>query len=111
MGSRGQSRNSGVHSYPLTPRQLRGSMSAIDRRKFLLTTGVVIAGAALAPRRSPLWAASDAAYRFPKDFYWGASTAAAQVEGSPSADGGGDSIWDVFLRTPNATKDGSNNLI
>src|SRR5260370_28569698 len=48
---------------------------------------------------------------FPADFLWGASTAAAQSEGSPTADGGGESVWDVFLRTPKATVDGSNNLV
>jgi len=51
------------------------------------------------------------ATRFPSSFFWGAATSALQVEGVPSADGGGESIWDVYLRTPNATKDGSNNLV
>ena len=30
---------------------------------------------------------------FPKDFLWGCATAAYQVEGSPLADGAGQSIW------------------
>ena len=89
-------------------------MSALGRRKFLLTAGAAAAATVVMPSVSPLWRAvaqTSKPYRFPQDFFWGAATAAAQCEGSPSADGGGDSIWDVFLRTPHATKDGSNNLI
>lgn len=45
---------------------------------------------------------------FPAGFRWGAATAAFQVEGSTDADGRGDSIWDVFTRTPGRVLDGSN---
>ncbi len=37
--------------------------------------------------------------RFPKSFLWGASTSAFQVEGSPLADGAGQSIWYRFTHT------------
>ncbi len=37
---------------------------------------------------------------FDKDFIWGAASSAYQIEGSPLAEGGGPSIWDVFSHTP-----------
>ena len=37
---------------------------------------------------------------FPKEFIWGAATAAQQVEGAAFEDGRGLSIWDVFCRIP-----------
>jgi beta-glucosidase len=37
---------------------------------------------------------------FPAGFFWGAATAAYQVEGAVSADGRGRSIWDSFAHTP-----------
>src|SRR5215210_486718 len=39
-------------------------------------------------------------YRFPDDFLWGAATSAYQIEGSPTADGGGHSMWHRFSHTP-----------
>lgn len=38
--------------------------------------------------------------RFPDGFVWGAATAAYQIEGSPTADGAGASIWHRFAHTP-----------
>ena len=43
---------------------------------------------------------------FAKDFVWGAASSAYQTEGSSRADGGGESIWDVFCRRPGAVADG-----
>jgi beta-glucosidase len=37
---------------------------------------------------------------FPADFWWGAATAAYQIEGSVDADGRTASIWDRFAATP-----------
>jgi beta-glucosidase len=43
---------------------------------------------------------------FPKDFIWGAATAAYQVEGAAHEDGRGLSIWDQFSATPGKTYQG-----
>ena len=45
-------------------------------------------------------------YAFPKNFLWGAATAAHQIEGSPLADGAGPSIWTRFAHTPGMTFNG-----
>ncbi|MFL5481199.1 MAG: GH1 family beta-glucosidase [Gemmatimonadaceae bacterium] len=42
-------------------------------------------------------------YKFPVDFLWGTSTSAYQIEGSPTADGAGPSIWHRFSHTPGNT--------
>ncbi len=38
--------------------------------------------------------------KFPSTFVWGTATSAYQIEGSPTADGKGPSIWDTFAHTP-----------
>ena len=37
---------------------------------------------------------------FPKDFVWGVSTSAGQIEGAAELDGRKPSIWDTFSRMP-----------
>jgi beta-glucosidase len=43
---------------------------------------------------------------FPRDFVWGAATAAYQIEGATTEDGRGESIWDRFCRTPGKVANG-----
>jgi beta-glucosidase len=43
---------------------------------------------------------------FPADFLWGAATSAYQIEGSPLADGAGESIWHRFAHMPGKIFDG-----
>lgn len=44
-------------------------------------------------------------YDFPKDFLWGAATAAPQIEGAYNEDGKGESIWDRFCHIPGRVAD------
>jgi beta-glucosidase len=52
----------------------------------------------------PLRFDSSAEIRFPKNFFWGAATAAYQIEGAWQEDGKGESIWDRFAHTPGKIK-------
>jgi beta-glucosidase len=45
---------------------------------------------------------------FPAKFLWGAATSAYQIEGSPLADGAGESIWHRFSHRPGTIADGMN---
>jgi beta-glucosidase len=52
----------------------------------------------------PLTAASP--LLFPTDFWWGAATAAYQIEGASKLDGRTPSIWDTYAATPGKVHDG-----
>src|SRR6202790_564561 len=47
-----------------------------------------------------------ASISFPKNFLWGTASASYQIEGAPSEDGKGESIWDRFSHTPGKIKHG-----
>ena len=50
--------------------------------------------------------ASPTASPFPKNFRWGASTSAYQIEGAAREDGKGLSVWDDFAHKPGKIHDG-----
>src|SRR5258705_248993 len=51
-------------------------------------------------------AQAGAAVRFPAGFWWGAATAAYQIEGAVDVDGRTPSIWDTFAATPGKVEHG-----
>lgn len=48
---------------------------------------------------------------FPKDFTWGVSTAAYQIEGAIDEDGRGRSVWDTFCEEPGRIVDGTSGAV
>ena len=81
----------------------------MQRRDFVKLAGMSTAGMVLAGQ-SP--EAADAAFlrpqpvgttdaaAFPANFWWGAATAAYQVEGAAAEDGRKPSVWDTFSHAP-----------
>ncbi|WP_082629115.1 GH1 family beta-glucosidase [Pseudomonas sp. TTU2014-080ASC] len=83
----------------------------LNRRAFVFLAGASAAGLASAQTRntSPAQAAPTPALNrrgFPTGFRWGVATAAYQIEGAATADGKGQSIWDVYAHTPGKMANG-----
>ncbi len=82
-----------------------------NRRTFLTQTAGLAALAAATnlpgsiARANPIMSVPDQ-NSFPKDFYWGAATAAYQIEGAAADDGRKPSVWDTFSHTPGRVKNG-----
>jgi beta-glucosidase/6-phospho-beta-glucosidase/beta-galactosidase len=48
---------------------------------------------------------------FPKDFVWGTSTSAYQIEGAWNQDGKGPSVWDAFCTIPGKIANGESGQV
>jgi beta-glucosidase len=64
--------------------------------------------ASAAPPAAQAAARTLAGRRFPAGFWWGAATAAYQIEGAWDEDGRTPCIWDTFARTPGRVRNGDN---
>jgi beta-glucosidase len=83
---------------------------AFSRRQILqlgAVGGLSLAGLTACSPAAPKPIASPTRLAFPEGYTWGAATSAYQVEGSPTADGRGLSIWDVFTAQPGHVVDGT----
>jgi beta-glucosidase len=79
-----------------------GPTGDVTRRAFLAGGTASLAACAANTRSYQLASATEAKAPFPKDFVWGAATAAYQIEGGAREDGRGPSVWDEFSKKKGA---------
>ena len=96
-----------MKSAPETTKTVHGK----SRRTFLtetagLTAVVAAAGMPLPAASAKPTETSADPDSFPQDFWWGAATAAYQVEGAANEDGRKPSVWDAFSKIPGRVKEG-----
>ena len=93
----------------MTSSSQKDLINSLSRRTFLAAApgaAAVVATGCVATPAVAAEKATVAANSFPKHFWWGAATAAYQVEGAANEDGRKPSVWDTFSRTPGRTRDG-----
>ncbi len=78
-----------------------------SRRDFGKATLAAVSSTALLPSEAAAQGSSgEGYYAYPKNFVWGAATAAYQIEGAAAEDGRKPSTWDTFSHTPGKVANG-----